>query len=434
MKKLLPGFVILVIALTACSSAASTPPPTVTAVLPKATSLPTSTSIPTSTTAPTVGPTNTPAPTFTPFPTGCQATALLPAPALNIPEVTTNDWTLGSSGAEVTLLEYSDFQCPYCAQLAPILKKLLAADPQNVRLVYRFYPLASIHDKALTAAQAAEAAGLQGKFWEMHDALFASQDTWSPMLMSDFTAWLSKEAATLGLDVKKFDNDLVDPAVVNTVQNAQRAAEALNLPGTPFLLVNGLFVGEQLDESTLAYVIDLLKKLYTLEPKRVSACPPVTIDKTKQYFATLNTTKGDIVIQLYPDKAPLAVNSFVFLAQRGWYDGVPFQRVIADFVAQSGDPSGTGMGNPGYFFVNEISDLKFDKAGVVGMANSGQNSNGSQFFITLAPQPSLDGSYTVFGQVTQGMDVVQQLTHRDPQQGGTLPEPDRINEITIEVK
>ncbi len=92
------------------------------------------------------------------------------------------------------------------------------------------------------------------------------------------------------------------------------------------------------------------------------------------------------------------------------------------------------MGNPGYYFVNETSDLKFDKAGMVGMANSGQNSNGSQFFITLAAQPSLDGFYTVFGQVTQGMEVVQQLTHRDPQQGGTLPEADRINKVTIEVK
>ncbi len=429
MKKLFPALVILASLLAACSSSAPiTPPPTVTVVPPTATRLPTST------TAPTVGPTNTPEPTFTPFPTGCQVTSLLPAPVLNFPAVTTNDWTEGPANAPITILEYSDFQCPICAQLAPVLKKLLAAYPQDVRLVYRFYPLASIHDKALTAAQAAEAAGLQGKFWQMHDALFASQDTWSSMLMSDFTAWLSKEAGTLGLDVKKFDNDLITPAVVNSVQDAQRSAEALNLPGTPFVLVNGLYIGDQLDESTLTYVIDLLKKLNSLEPKRVSACPPLAIDKTKQYFATLNTTKGDIVIQLYPAKAPLAVNSFVFLAQRGWFDGVPFQRVIANFVAQSGDPSGTGMGNPGYFFVNEISDLKFDKAGVVGMANSGQNSNGSQFFITLAAQPSLDGFYTVFGQVTQGMDVVQQLTHRDPQQGGTLPEPDLINKVTIEVK
>ncbi len=429
MKKLIPGLVIFATLLAACSSSAPNTPPATATVVP-----PAATIVPTSTTAPTQGPTNTPAPTFTPFPTGCQATGLLPAPVPNIPAVTTNDWVEGPANAPITILEYSDFQCPYCAQLAPILKKVVAAYPQDVRLVYRFYPLASIHDKALTAAQAAEAAGLQGKFWEMQDALFAAQDTWSPMLMEDFTAWLSKEAQTLGLDVKKFDNDLITPAVVNTVQDAQRSAEALNLSGTPFVLVNGLFVGEQVDESTLTYVIDLLKKLYALEPKRVSACPPVTIDKTRQYFATLTTTKGDIVIQLYPAKAPLAVNSFVFLAQRGWYDGNPFQRVITDFVAQSGDPSGTGMGNPGYYFVNETSDLKFDKAGMVGMANSGQNSNGSQFFITLAAQPSLDGFYTVFGQVTQGMEVVQQLTHRDPQQGGTLPEADRINKVTIEVK
>jgi cyclophilin family peptidyl-prolyl cis-trans isomerase len=139
------------------------------------------------------------------------------------------------------------------------------------------------------------------------------------------------------------------------------------------------------------------------------------------------------VIQLYAAQAPLAVNSFVFLARQHWFDGVTFHRVIPGFVAQAGDPSGTGRGGPGYVFDNEIRpDLLFDKPGVVGMANSGPDTNGSQFFITYSPQPQLDGGYTVFGQVTAGMDILGSLTPRDPQSGGDLPAGDKILGITIE--
>jgi cyclophilin family peptidyl-prolyl cis-trans isomerase len=140
-------------------------------------------------------------------------------------------------------------------------------------------------------------------------------------------------------------------------------------------------------------------------------------------------------MELYPDKAPMAVNSFIFLSKQGWFNGVTFHRVVPSSVAQTGDPSGTGYGGPGYLYSNEISDLKFDKAGVVGMANSGENSNGSQFFITYAPIPYLDGNYTIFGQVIEGMDVVQKLTPRDPETGGTnLPAGDAIQSVDIKEK
>jgi cyclophilin family peptidyl-prolyl cis-trans isomerase len=128
------------------------------------------------------------------------------------------------------------------------------------------------------------------------------------------------------------------------------------------------------------------------------------------------------------------VNNFVFLARNGWYDGVTFHRVIQDFVAQAGDPSGTGYGSPGYAFSNEISDLKFDKAGLVAMANAGPDSNGSQFFITFAPVPRLDGSYTIFGQVISGMEVVKKLSTRDPSGGLDLPPGDVITSVEIEEK
>jgi peptidylprolyl isomerase len=142
-------------------------------------------------------------------------------------------------------------------------------------------------------------------------------------------------------------------------------------------------------------------------------------------------------MELYPKEAPWAVNSFVFLAQQGWFDGVTFHRVIQDFVAQSGDPSGTGYGGPGYTFGTEISsNLNFDQEGMVGMARgTDPSTNGSQFFITLGAVSQLDGKYTVFGKVTSGMDVVKQITLRNQDASSTLlPAGDKINSITITIE
>jgi len=165
--------------------------------------------------------------------------------------------------------------------------------------------------------------------------------------------------------------------------------------------------------------------------KQYAYAPPILIDKNKKYFATVKMAKGgEFVIQLFADKAPITVNSFVFLARQGYFDGVTFHRVLEGFMAQGGDPTGTGMGGPGYQFVNEDNDLKFDKAGVVAMANAGRDTNGSQFFITFAPVVRLNGGYTIFGQVISGMDVVNGITRRGPDQNPTFP-GDAIESITI---
>jgi peptidylprolyl isomerase len=162
--------------------------------------------------------------------------------------------------------------------------------------------------------------------------------------------------------------------------------------------------------------------------------PPQSIDETKQYFANFNMAKGgEFVVELYPTKAPITVNSFVFLACKNFFDGVTFHRVLEGFMAQGGDPTGTGTGGPGYEFVNENSDLTFDKAGVMAMANSGPDTNGSQFFITFAPADFLNSGYTIFGQVTEGMDVVNAITRRDPQQNPSF-EGDAIESVTITMK
>jgi len=164
--------------------------------------------------------------------------------------------------------------------------------------------------------------------------------------------------------------------------------------------------------------------------KQWSTAPEMSIDITKKYSAKLETDKGDILIRLNAEKTPITVNNFVFLARAGFYDEIIFHRVIHDFMAQGGDPTGTGRGGPGYSFEDEFDpSLKHDGPGVLSMANAGPNTNGSQFFITHVATNWLDGKHSVFGYVTSGMDVVLSIPARDPQR----PEYDGvvIHSITI---
>jgi cyclophilin family peptidyl-prolyl cis-trans isomerase len=160
------------------------------------------------------------------------------------------------------------------------------------------------------------------------------------------------------------------------------------------------------------------------------APPDMQIDPEKSYTATFKTEKGDFVVQLFADKAPKTVNNFVFLAREGFYDNTTFHRVIANFMAQAGDPSGSGRGGPGYRFADEFHpDLKHDEAGVLSMANAGPGTNGSQFFITFGPTPWLDNHHTVFGKITDGLQVLKKISLRDPQTARTPG--DKIQTIEI---
>ncbi len=166
--------------------------------------------------------------------------------------------------------------------------------------------------------------------------------------------------------------------------------------------------------------------------KQYASPPPMTIDTKKQYTATVKMENSEeFIINLFADKAPIAVNSFIFLAREGYFDGVTFHRVLEGFMAQGGDPTGTGRGGPGYQFVNENSDLEFDRAGIVAMANAGRDTHGSQFFITFTPTPHLNGGYTIFGQVGKGMPVVNNIKRRDPARNPDFP-GDAIKTILIE--
>ncbi|RIK55188.1 MAG: hypothetical protein DCC57_05730 [Chloroflexi bacterium] len=146
------------------------------------------------------------------------------------------------------------------------------------------------------------------------------------------------------------------------------------------------------------------------------AAPDMQIDPAKYYYATLKTNRGDVRVQLFADRAPKTVNNFVFLARQGFYDNTVFHRVLDGFMAQAGDPTGSGAGGPGYEFEDEIvPGLVFDQSGLLAMANRGPNTNGSQFFITFGPTEWLNGNHTIFGKVIEGEDVLGKITRRDPQ-------------------
>jgi len=309
------------------------------------------------------------------------------------------------------------------------MARLLEEYPQDVRIEYRHFPLNSIHDKAALSAQASEAAGRQDRFWEMHDLLFELQREWAGMSVADFEDWLIDQAGELGLDSEQFAQDLTSQQIVDQVQADYDNGTQIGLPGTPFLLINGRPYQSSMAFEDLAGIVEF----FLLEERQYDDCPPQVIDPEKEYQATIHTEAGDIVIELFADRAPLAVNNFVFLAQEGWYDNVTFHRVIPGFVAQAGDPSGTGLGGPGYQYVNEThADLVFDGPGILAMANRGPDTNMSQFFITYDSASQLDGSYTIFGRVISGMEIVDDITPRDPSQGGGLPPGDKIITITIE--
>jgi peptidyl-prolyl cis-trans isomerase B (cyclophilin B) len=159
--------------------------------------------------------------------------------------------------------------------------------------------------------------------------------------------------------------------------------------------------------------------------KQWTSPPEMNIDPDKKYQATIETNKGNILLDLYPEHAPKTVNNFVFLAREGYYDDVTFHRVISNFMVQGGDPTGTGRGGPGYRFEDEVRNNPLKHGtGVISMANAGPNTNGSQFFITHAPQPHLDGKHTVFGEVAnkESMNVVNAIRQGDQMVSVTISE------------
>jgi len=349
-------------------------------------------------------------------------------PSLFPPESET-DHARGAENPIVTITTYSDYQDTRSKFFADVTKRLLAEHPNDVRLVNRIYPLIGVLDKAALAAQAVDAAEKQDKFWEMHDVLYAGQANWGNLSAADFEQWITAQASALEMNVDQFKSDLKSEEVIAIVQQAVKDGQKIGIPGVPLILINGQIYGGPRDFASLNDIVQLIR----LGKRQFTSCPPLTAQTNTQYIATLHTEKGDILIQLFADKAPITVNSFIFLARSGWYDGITFHRVIPDLFAQTGDPSGTGKGNPGYYIITEFdSSLKFNRPGMVAMVNSGPDTSGSQFFITYAPTAQFDGQYTIFGQVLSGMEVLESLTPRDAPPGTETPEGDTLLRITIQ--
>lgn len=333
--------------------------------------------------------------------------------------------------APVTVLMYANFQCTDCAKIAAALEAVRQNQPETLRIVYRHALQPASYDKSLLTAQAAEAAAKQGKFWELHDLLFSSQAEWAALPPENFSAWMETQLAGLGLDPAVYAADLKSADVQQAVSAAALASQQVSQVPLPLLLING----EIVKNPYILVNLDSLVRLYALPARQFSTCPNFTINPAKTYTATLETSRGEVVIRLFAERAPNTVNNFIFLARQGWYEKVPFHKVIPGLLAQTGDPTGTGLGNPGYFIPDEPDPtLQFDRAGMLAMFNVGPDTNGSQFFITLGPAPALQNGYTIFGEVIRGLDVLTSLAARDPAAGGTLAAPEMLISVSIEEK
>ena len=370
-----------------------------------------------------------------PTPPACTTILAEPTPGADTPSLfpaeSEEDHVRGAEIPIMTIMEYSDYQDLRSGLFAEVVDRLLEEHPDDVRVVSRIFPLISINDKAALAAQAAQAAQEQGKFWEMHDLLYGGQENWVKLPVEDFTQWIYAQASALEMNVDQFKVDLNRADIVARIQQAWEDGQKMGLPGTPLVLINGQIYAGPRDYSSLNDILQLI----LLGKRQFTSCPLVTVQRNKQYIAALHTEKGDILIQLFADKAPITVNSFLFLARQGWYDDITFHRAIPDLFAQTGDPSGTGKGNPGYYIITEFDPtLKFNKPGRVAMVNSGPDTSGSQFFITFAPAAQYDGQYTIFGEVLSGMEVLEALTPRDAQPGTETPPGDKLLSVTIEEK
>ena len=294
-------------------------------------------------------------------------------------DISENDWVYGPDDAILTLLEYADFQCPYCSNASISLLEFQEAHPDEVRVVYRHFPL-SFHKNAEITAAIADAAGAQGKFFAAEKFLYEHQYDWSGMeseedVVNWFTKELSSNEALSEIDADEWAEAFSDEETMKRARSYyQEVVDAGLINGTPTVFANFIQLDMELED-----VLEMVRA----EQNLIDHCPDVVIDPEKEYQAVLETEVGDIHIDLFADTAPLTVNNFKYLAENNWYEGIEIFRKQDGFLVQTGDPMNNGFGQTGYYIATEFSENhKYGEKGMVGMANSGRDKNGCQFFIS----------------------------------------------------
>ncbi len=341
------------------------------------------------------------------------------------------DWVRGPAGAAITLLVYSDYQCATCADLDAVIARLQQLHPDDIRLIFRPFPLLTLYDKTSLATQAVASAATQGQFWKMHDLLYSRRGEWAALAPDAFTTWLARAAQAAGLDAVQLADDLATGRYEPFVADAYNRAVAEGIPGAPFLFFNrDLMLFPPTLENLEANV-----RLTLLAGRQFDSYPAFALQPGTDYHARLRLNIGEITLDLFEDTAPLAVNSFIYLAQNDWFDGTPVYRVIRGQYLEAGDPTGTGFGTPGYIFELETSPARtFNRAGVVGIASDDPATLGSRFFISLTSLPLFDSTRTVLGEVTSGLDRLEALTARDPLTELLLEPEAAILDVVIEAR
>lgn len=291
--------------------------------------------------------------------------------------VTDSDWSIGPEDAVLTIIEYADFQCPYCADASLSLIEYQKAHSSEVRLVYRHFPL-SFHEKAVPAALAANAAGYQGMFFEAEEFLFEKQDEWSALENNDvFKEWLIREFGNFSdLDFDLWYLAFSDSDNEADIRNLySQVIRTGIISGTPTVFLNYADSNYMFDNASLDNFLGKLKA----DEHSLSECPDVVIHEETAYTAVLETEIGEIRIELFPDTAPNAVNSFVFLAESGWYDGAVISRGYDDDYVLTAE----SFENPGYSFDPEFCETRlFNKPGYIGFDGSATDQDAGRFFIT----------------------------------------------------
>ena len=372
-----------------------------------------------------LGPTSTAKPTSAPAPSVEPSATAVPLPAIS-----RDDWALGPDAAPVQFVVYSDFQSANAALGLQALFDTYDRHPDQVRIVFRHFPVLPQYDKDSLAGQAAEAAGRQDLFWEMARLLAFRRDEWAVLSPQGFREWIEEQARMIGLDDDAFAADLESGRFAPLMLDAFQKAGAAGVPGVPTIWMNGA----PLRISPTSLDLEFIVRIELLAGRQFPTPPEMTLDPAKSYTAVLEMHGGDIVIQLLPDSAPQAANSFVMLARKGWFDGMEIYRVEPDILIETGDPSGTGLGDPGYHLPDEIdARLGFDRPGMVALSSAGPGTGGSRFFITLRPLPDLTGSRTIFGRVIEGLGLLQALEARDPAQDLLAPGAAVIRRVRVEI-